>query len=348
MNHSLPITKVRTIAATLCAVRTPNDLAALLHKELFYLQSLILRPAYHLFTIPKRDGTTRWIEDPPPKLKSIQRTINRMLECAYHLHRSNAAFGFMIHVRNDPDERNILTNAKRHLYNSFLVKFDLEDFFHQVKTNRIVSIFMTKPFNFDEATATLISGLCTHDGRLPMGSPASSSISNFATLALDNQLEAYCTAQAITYTRFVDDMSFSSARAFTDEQLQTLKSIIDENHFIINESKFKVYQPDEERIITGLKLTNQVELTDEFAISLELELKNYRSLMFTHKRFGGMLNLRVLKAYEEKIEGSIRFAGFIMGDECTQIAGWKKEFEFARDPPLDWQSMSWLELNYRM
>ncbi|MCB0841571.1 MAG: RNA-directed DNA polymerase, partial [Bacteroidetes bacterium] len=55
------------------ALRDPQDLAELLEIPAYRLKLMAIKPQYHHFDIPKKDGSKRWIEDPVAELKYVQR-----------------------------------------------------------------------------------------------------------------------------------------------------------------------------------------------------------------------------------------------------------------------------------
>ena len=92
----------------------------------------------------------------------------------------------------------------------YLLNVDLLDFFHAVKRDRIYDIFRSKPFNFKRNLPDILADLTTYQARLPMGTPTSPVLSNFACRELDRGLLLFSENMLWTYTRYADDMSFSS------------------------------------------------------------------------------------------------------------------------------------------
>ena len=56
----------------------------------------------------------------------------------------------------------------------------------------------------------LLTHLTTNNYALPQGTPTSTAIANIVFLPIDNKLIDYCIQKKLTYTRYVDDLVFSS------------------------------------------------------------------------------------------------------------------------------------------
>ncbi|MGA0560704.1 reverse transcriptase domain-containing protein [Larkinella sp. VNQ87] len=130
MNYTLK--KVRWLARQFHQLTHPESLCRLLGVQKHQVQLLAVQPHYNTFRVPKKNGKYRLVEDPEPHLKQVQKALNRYLQAVYYLRRTPAAYGFQIAVEDDPDERNILTNARKHLGNPWMLNADFQDFFHQI------------------------------------------------------------------------------------------------------------------------------------------------------------------------------------------------------------------------
>ncbi|MBK8110500.1 MAG: RNA-directed DNA polymerase [Saprospiraceae bacterium] len=97
-----------------------------------------------------------------------------------------------------------------------------------------------------------LSEITTYKGRLPMGSPTSPVISNFAMLNTDFELLNWCMAEKIEYTRYADDLSFSSDTPFSNETFIRIKDVLHHYGFEINPSKVKFYNKSDQKIVTGI------------------------------------------------------------------------------------------------
>lgn len=167
--------KLRALHDAFLALETPEQLCRMLEEDPLELTALSLNPAYESFYVAKRNGEQRLIEDPNPSLKSVQRKLNEALQAVYHFYRSDAAYGFLTACSDDEpwQHRNIVSNARQHLAQPWMLNMDVEDFFHYVPAEKVAWIFLSPPFRFDSELAALLMRLCVYKERLPMGAPTS-------------------------------------------------------------------------------------------------------------------------------------------------------------------------------
>lgn len=163
--------------------------------------------------------------------------------------------GFIRKIKPSTDPRDIYTNAKRHLGNKYLLNIDLDDFFHQIDLQKLENLFSDYSlFSFNSETEQLLVRLVSYRGRLPMGSPTSPPLSNFATIGIDNDLLAWAGKSHFDYTRFVDDLSFSSNMKITQTHLDQIIEILFTHRFIIDPAKTKNFGLADVKEVTGLML----------------------------------------------------------------------------------------------
>ena len=123
------------------------------------LQLKAINPPYYDFEVPKKKGGFRKIEAPQEDLKQIQKQLNNYLQCVYFIQQSTASYGYIISVRDAIPQKNILGNARKHHGARYLLNADFKDFFHQIKSSRILHILQTAPFGFNKKTAHLLLSL---------------------------------------------------------------------------------------------------------------------------------------------------------------------------------------------
>lgn len=105
---------------------------------------------------------------------------------------------------------------------------------------------------------------------MPQGAPTSPVISNLICWKLDNQLQSFAKKARCTYTRYADDITFSTnqkefpsliGELDADGQLRLspkLVGIIDENRFKINTNKVRYASRDNRQEVTGLIVNGKV------------------------------------------------------------------------------------------
>lgn len=185
--------------------------------------------AYREWKMPKGNGRGfRPITAPREELKHVQRRILALILYSVTIH--NAAHGF---VR----ERDILTNARAHQHTQPQTVYgvDLESAFPSVSEERVRAV-LRRPIQrllnaqvpgrvpgerVSQVVEALVT-LCCHKGCLPQGSPTSPALLNIVLLSLDQQLAAIAQRFGLVYTRYADDLTFSTpaaqlTRAFVDD-----------------------------------------------------------------------------------------------------------------------------------
>lgn len=306
------------------------------------------KPPYKTFGIPKKGGGERQIETPNHDLKRVLGRLNQFLQSVYYFEKSSAAYGFIVGVSNDEDRRNVVSNAKKHLGNPYLLNVDLKDFFHSVTRENVLEIFLGKPFSFKREVPDLLADLCCYQGRLPMGSPTSPVLSNFACRKLDKALNTLADDLLWAYSRYADDMSFSSRRVINAEMINDVRRIIKAAGFQINTKKEKLYQPDDEKIITGLLVSDKVTLAPGYLEQLEADIANLKSAVYAQNE-QGQLSTKWLEDLKQQVRGRLSFAGFVLRRNHPTYMALRDAFYTAINPPQEeFGAVSWRGFPYNI
>lgn len=344
--HAPSVNALHQDAGRFKSLRKLSEMAALFETGPNELQLIRSHPEYHIFEIPKRDGSMRLIEDPQGQLKTALHWLNHYLQAVYYFQRPGAVYGFCVCCR-DEEDRNVINNARSHLKNPFVLVMDLQDFFHAVTIEMVYQMFNFQFPVFDEKMIDTLTCLGTYHDRLPMGSPASPVISNLAALDMDAELTKFCTAASIKYTRYADDMVFSSKTSISPDDVKTLRGIIVNNGFIVNENKCRYYTPGEEVCITGLILTgNGVKLPAGYIDQLAEEIQRLKTVMMVEYRYRTGMSFNKLKLLKQEMQGKINFAQMVLGNDSDKITKLHQLFNEAEQPPENFQSSNWLDIPY--
>ncbi len=244
--------KLKKEADLFCKLSTLNDLAAVISVSKNEILLMAFEPVYYHFTVPKSTGGQRYIEAPDIELKKIQRRLNYFLQKVYYLNQSRAAHGYIISVIGEKHPKTILSQAEKHLGCQYMLNADFSDFFHQISITDVKHIFQSPPFNFNKYAAHTLAKICCYKDRLPMGAPTSPVLSNFFTLGLDEDLTKWSIPQNITYTRFVDDLSFSTFDTpINHTHFEQIEDLAIRHGLKFNLGKTVYYGITEEKVITG-------------------------------------------------------------------------------------------------
>jgi RNA-directed DNA polymerase len=169
----------------------------------FLLYRLSPKRRYRTFEIKKRSGSTRTIHAPIVPLKKAQRRIAELFAACYE--PRSCVFGYV-------PKRSIQQNADCHRAKRWVLRVDLKDFFPSINFGRIRGMLLAKPFSLPDSVATTFAQLVCHQNQLPQGSPASPVLSNLICRGLDRALAKLARDHRCTYTRYCDDLVFSTNR----------------------------------------------------------------------------------------------------------------------------------------
>lgn len=327
------------------SVRCLQDLANALKIPSSKIALQSLHPQYHVFTLFKGNGKKRLIEDPAPLLKKILRQLNECIQAQYYTLRPDAVHGFC--VSNDEEEdRNIRSNARRHMGNPWLLNIDFRDFFHTILTDRVAAIWQQHFPKMNEELVNTLTQLTCYNHRLPMGAPTSPALSNFAALALDAELETFCSNSGMVYTRFADDCSFSSHQKIDATTIGIIRSAVKGHRFLINEDKVKLFTPKDTKVVTGIVVgEDALSLPEKYLYKLDEEITRYTHTRLVEQRFQTGMSLKKLKLFEQELRGKLSFANMVMGDH-EEVIQLQARFEEAIHPPEDFESDNWLDIPY--
>lgn len=218
---------------------------------------------YKVYSIPKRTTGFRVIAQPTKQLKNIQREIVFFLEKKLPVHASAMAYRESIGIKD---------NALAHKDNEYILKMDFQNFFNKIKPD----LFFTKIKNINlaytqEDRFILSNALFWKPGKkrsvtlvLSVGAPSSPFISNFVMYDFDAAMSAWCEDNDITYTRYADDITFSTniKNSLFVVPRQVKKILAKHSPSItINESKTIFSSKAHNRHITGVTITNDNEIS---------------------------------------------------------------------------------------
>lgn len=239
------------------SIKTNQQLANYLGIELRVLTMLAYATRinkYKQFAILKKNGKgTRTISSPIPVLKRVQSILAQSFNAYYK--PPTCVHGFV-------PGRSIVTNAKQHTRKSAIVEVDLANFFPSISAARVHGLLRKSPFSFSEEVINTITELVCNNGSLPQGSPSSPILSNMICYRMDKQLSSFANKNRILYSRYADDITFSSTsrhriNSIIDESSESkiskeIEAIITKNGFSINQSKSRILNNCTRQTVTGI------------------------------------------------------------------------------------------------
>lgn len=327
---------------------------------------------YTEFTIKKKSGGARSIHAPVNGLKSIQKVLSFILQCVFEPHA--AAMGFA-KGRSIVDNARI-HQGSNYVYNIDLKDFfpsinqsrvwacmQLKPFnlkksqtTESIYSSDDVSLVTPKKLTTRQDIANMIGALCctqmtverqdtggewieVKKNVLPQGAPTSPVITNIVCQRLDFLLTAVAKRFGLKYTRYADDITFSSPHNVYQkdgEFLKELHRIIKEQGFHIKETKTRLQKTGHRQEVTGLVVNDKANVHKRYVKQLRMWLYYWetyghqRAEQFFQKRYiadrghllqGGTPDMAMV------IAGKLDFLRMVKGGDNPLYGKLKKRFE---------------------
>lgn len=215
----------------------------------------------------KVTGKVKTYPDGTPKKRIIRPSYSRLKQIQKSIKINILSkVGLPENIQGGVKKKSNITNAKRHQGNKYQFATDLQDFFPNVTHKQIFKLFLD--LGYSNHVAHWLTKLTSVEFELPQGTPTSTAIANLVFRETDQKLIALCKLNQITYTRFVDDLTFSASndfRALTSEILDIVRS----SGFKISYRKTK-YEGDQ--VLTGIRVfNNYIDAPDKIKEKAKLE-----------------------------------------------------------------------------
>ncbi len=273
-------------------VFTLKDLAGQTNISYNFLRAIVGRKirCYRELEINKKSGGKRTINIPSEKLDKVQKWISKYILSNINVH--HCAYAYRKHY-------SIKDCALQHCCAHWIITMDIKDFFNNIYEDKIYKIFVDYGYNHlisfelarlcslvDEMTETIefdsdseirknSKYSISHynyliQGHLPQGASSSPLLSNIVMYDIDEEIFKFCNDNNLVYTRYSDDLIFSSSdKNFTQENILLLKkkvkNILGENGFKLNNNKFSIQSPRSRKCVLGLLVdTEEPRATKHF------------------------------------------------------------------------------------
>jgi RNA-directed DNA polymerase len=218
------------------------------------------------------------IQAPSDDLKLLQKNLSNLLQdCAAEL---NTTHGWADQIAHGfKRDRSILSNACRHRGRRWVFNLDLADFFDTINFGRVRGFFISnRHFSLHPKVATILAQIACHNNTLPQGSPCSPVISNLVAHILDIRLVSLAAKTGSTYTRYADDLTFSTNLPDFPSEIAVkqgtqghdwiagnqLSQIIARSGFIVNAAKSRMQYRNSRQEVTGLVVNKKVNIRSEY------------------------------------------------------------------------------------
>ena len=286
-------------------------------KDLNYY-AFICKDRYHQFSITKKSGGERVISAPTYKLKIIQRCLSDLMQCWFI--PSHVVTGFV-------PGKSVVDNAGRHVGRSWVYNIDIKDFFPSIEFRRVKTMLGLPPFNFPDEVAFLIANICCDENCLPQGAPTSPVLTNVICQRLDRRLTKLSKSHRVTYSRYADDLTFSSFKDVPDRKMiSAIAEIVASEGFELNEAKERLVDRTKSLRVTGLVVNEKVNVSKAFK-------KDIRYWLRTWKRFGTEKTQADFERrtgnktnFTHSLLGKIRYFGMVRGRDDSLYEKYLVEF----------------------
>jgi RNA-directed DNA polymerase len=230
-----------------------------------YAQRLVanINEYYYSFPVTKSTGKKRWIDAPNDELKAIQ--LNILHEFLYQFQPHECSFGF-------EKGKSVKDGAVQHQGAEVLLTMDITNFFNSFSRSNVfdgLDYFAKKALSAHkqtvisayEAELHALAGLMCYMGHVPQGAPSSPALTNLLCYVLDARLDDLAQKYKCTYTRYADDMSFSSKNKSLDigelkKPITTAVETYRIAHLRINTKKTRIQRKHKRMSVTGIVINN--------------------------------------------------------------------------------------------
>ncbi len=221
-----------------------EELAALIHIDERRLAILTEVPErfYRRYRIPKRHRGWREIQSPSKELKAVQAWILRNI-----LDKLSSSPYATAYVKG----RRLLDNVNPHMNNRYFLSVDIKDFFPSVRSSLVRKLF--ERIGYSKRSANILCRLCCFFSGLPQGAVTSPALSNLICLGMDRRLAGLASRRNIVFTRYADDITFSTNNRNALPRLRSsVYMILRSVGFVPNQEKTRLLGPRTRCVITGL------------------------------------------------------------------------------------------------
>lgn len=224
----------------------------------------------------------RILHAPCDELKELQNSLIAEL-CQYGIGVHGAAHAYR-------RKRSIHTMAAPHVDKKVVLRLDLQDFFSTVTQSMVISRL---PKKVPKDLIKMIRNWCFLEGVLPQGAPSSPLLSNVALFGLDQQISSICKTWRyagnpakispklklkfyrlgqITYTRYCDDLVFSSNYRFLSHLIPPIRGLVNKYGLKVNDKKVICSKYSGRQYVTGIVVNEKMSCPKEYRKNLRAEM----------------------------------------------------------------------------
>lgn len=212
---------------------------------------------YKTYSVRKRSGGQRTIAQPARELKDLQYFLMERLLTKFPVHDAAKAYRKGMSIRD---------NAQSHADKAALLKMDFIDFFGSLKPRDFDELCESNEIDLDDDDRVFCHQVLFWRQRpgeglkLSIGAPSSPMFSNAVMYDFDKEISKLCAEDNVIYTRYADDLAFSSDNVDTLFKIKhSMPGILRELRYpivFLNQKKTCLITRKHRLTVTGLVLTN--------------------------------------------------------------------------------------------
>lgn len=218
---------------------------------------------YRVYTIPKRTIGFRTIAHPSRELKKIQRICSLVFDEILPIHPCAYAYRKGLDIKK---------NALQHRHNPYFLKMDFNNYFNSITPRLFWSKIEGAKVAIDKKERTLLEKILFWQPsrfdpdklKLSVGAPSSPVISNFVAYDFDVAMHEWCEPRGICYTRYADDLTFSTTEKNILFSVPRMAKIFLKKNLegvTVNEMKTKFSSKKHNRHVTGITITSDDDIS---------------------------------------------------------------------------------------
>ena len=164
-----------------------------------------------------------------------------------------------------------------HCGKKYYLRLDIKDFFNSLKVDKIRSVLdeyiQVSDLNKKNLILDDIGVMVTLNDSLPQGAITSPQISNILFRRIDIRIRNYCRKFDVEYTRYADDLLFSSNKSKLHDKFFTkmIFKIIKDFDLVVNRKKIR--KSEERLVLNGYVIDKNISLS-------RAKLKNINTLLY--------------------------------------------------------------------
>lgn len=316
MSNIVPICSVNHSIENL---QNLQQLTLFFRKNTHRLGDLFRNPESHYKTVKfkQENGKIRTLNIPDKDLMNVQKSILHFI-----LNRFVASEYATAYIRR----KCLRDNALPHIGKKYLLKLDISDFFNNITFSQVLTYVFNQNY-FSKQVGYILTSLCCYKKSLPQGAPTSSYISNIVMFNFDEAIGEWCKSNSIAYTRYCDDLTFSSDKPLYYVYTK-VKSMLQERGFKLNEKKTHFLTCNSRQSVTGITVNEKMSVSSEYKKKLRQEI--YYVLKYGSSNC--ILHTQKLEFMDKGIPNKIRYLQHLIGktNYVLQIEPNNKQFYKAR------------------